>query len=243
VKVDQPIPLLTAAQRELIESEPGVVERAAAAVRRDYWNLLRHVKDEELLTEGTIAVGLAAQTFAPDRGAFGSWAFHKACFAMLDLSRDDGRYANLKRAARAAVLRHLQDAPPPDDDREETREEAAAGVAAFADGTAMAILDELGRLPVDPLAELLEQQAVEHAGRSLRRVLDELPPDQRRLLDLRFADDETVKDAAKTLGRGYARVRHGYHELLARMGARLRSLGLIEPPPRVDETILQPSES
>jgi DNA-directed RNA polymerase specialized sigma24 family protein len=241
VKADQPIPLLTAAQRALVDDAPHVVARARSAVRRDHGELLRNISNAQLDTEGTIAVGLAARSFDPERGTFDQWAFYKACFAMLDLARDDGRFAKLKATARAAFFRHLCDARPSGEVHEESREAAQAGISATAAGQATAIFASLGLKPAVGEADVIERETIARVSRSLQRVVSELKPEQQRLLELCFAEDHSVKDAARVLGVGYRSVLTGYHELMDLMGARLRSLGVHEPPPRVEETILQPS--
>lgn len=241
MKADQPIPLLTAAQRALVDSAPHVVARARSAVRRDHGELLRHITSDQLDTEGTIAVGLAAQGFDPERGSFDQWAFYKACFAMLDLARDDGRFAKLKATARAGFFRHLCDARPFGDVHEESREAAQASVSATAAGPAVAIFASLGLQPADGEADVIERETIARVGRSLQRVVSELKPEQQRLLELCFAEDHSVKDAAKVLGLGYRSVLTGYHELMDLLGARLRSLGVHEVPSCVEETILQAS--
>jgi DNA-directed RNA polymerase specialized sigma24 family protein len=240
VKADKPIPLLTPAQRALVDSVPDVVERARSAVRHDHGELLRNITNDQLRTEGTIAVCLAAHGFDPERGSFEQWAFYKACFAMLDLARDDGRFSRLKANARAAFFRHLCDARPLGDVHEESREAAQAGVSATAAGQAGAIFASLGLKPADGEADVIERETIARVGRSLHRVVSELKPEQQRLLELCFAEDHSVKDAAKVLGLGYRSVLTAYHELMDRMGARLRSLGVHELPPSVEETILQP---
>jgi RNA polymerase sigma factor (sigma-70 family) len=245
VKVDEPIPLLTPEQKELVRNGHGAVERARFSARRDHGDILKHVTDAQMLTEGTISLGFSAQTFDPARGSrFEEWAFYHAWFAMLDLARDDGRYAHIKAKMREAIYQHLREARPPAVDvHDEAPEVARAHVSAFTDGAAMAVLARLGMHPARGEADILEREAVARAERALARVVEELRPEHRRLLRLHFVEGFPLKQIAEVLGDGYRRVLDEFHDLLARMGARLRTLGLHELPPQLDAIVLSRSES
>ena len=79
---------------------------------------------------------------------------------------------------------------------------------------------------------LYKQKALGRTGDAVRRVVDELSPEHRYLLQQCGAYGEPVKEAAKHLQKGYRTVLEDFHELKARCGARLGGLlGTTEPPP------------
>jgi RNA polymerase sigma factor (sigma-70 family) len=240
VNLDEPLPLLTAEQKKLVRENHGAVERARITARREHREMLDQVTDAQLLTEGTLSLAFSVQSFDPARGKdFEVWAFYHAYFAMLNLARDDGRYGKIKKKIRAAVYQRLLEAQPPAIDlHEESPDVARAHVTAFTDGAAMAVLACLGLTPARGEADILERDVVTRAERALARVVEELRPEHRRLLELHFVDGHPLKHIAQALGDGYRGLLDEFHALLARMGARLRTLGLDEAPNTLDAAIL-----
>ena len=55
-------------------------------------------------------------------------------------------------------------------------------------------------LPDDPAPEQVVIVEVEHSAR-LFRLVDRLPPDQRRVIRLRFAEEKSIREIAQDLGR------------------------------------------
>lgn len=247
MNTDEPIPLLTADQRELVrKTGHGAVRRALKEARRLHGAILSHVTDAQMLTEGTISLAYSAHKFDPERSqnpdrdeAFEAWAFHRAWYAMLDLARDDRRFGKIKAQMREAVYQHVSAARRPAVEvSDEAPEEARAQVAAFADGVAMTVLARVGLRRPRGEADMIEREAVERVESALALVVGELRPEQRRMLDQHFAQGTSLKDIAKALGEGYRGVLDEYHALLARMAARLRTLGVHEVPPMLDAAIL-----
>jgi RNA polymerase sigma-70 factor (ECF subfamily) len=65
-----------------------------------------------------------------------------------------------------------------------------------------------------------EGEIVEHRA-TLFRLIDELPPEQRRVLVLRFAEERSVREAATTLGRSEAAVKQLQWRALQTLRARM----------------------
>jgi len=247
VKTDEPIPLLTMEQRELVrKTGHGAVQRAQREARRLHGALLSQVSDAQMLTEGTISLAYSAHKFEPSRSealdrdeAFEAWAFYRAWYAMLDLARDDRRYGKIKAQMRDAVYQHVSEARGPSEEvSSEAPEEARAQVGAFADGVAMTALARVGLRRPRGEADMIEREAVERAESALAQVMGELRPEQRRMLEHHFAEGTSLKDIAKVVGKGYRGVLDDYHALLARMSARLRTLGVHEVPPALTAVVL-----
>jgi hypothetical protein len=241
VKLDEPLPLLTAAQKTLVRDAHGAVERARVAARRDYREMLADVTDAQLLTEGTLSLAFSAQSFDATRGKdYEEWAFYHAFFAMLDLARDDGRYAKIKAKMRAAIYQRLVEAKPPAiDGHDESPDVTRAHVSSFADGQAIAVLARLGLRPTRGEADILERDVIARVERALSRVVGELKPEHLRLLELHFVDGQPLKHIAVALDDGgYRGLLDDFHALLGRMGARLRTLGIDAAPPMLDAPIL-----
>jgi RNA polymerase sigma-70 factor (ECF subfamily) len=65
-----------------------------------------------------------------------------------------------------------------------------------------------------------ETEIVEHRA-TLFRLIDELPPDQRRVLVLRFAEERSVREVAASLGRSEAAVKQLQWRALQTLRARM----------------------
>ncbi len=65
-----------------------------------------------------------------------------------------------------------------------------------------------------------EAELVEHRA-TLFRLIDALPPDQRRVLVLRFAEERSVREAAASLGRSEAAVKQLQWRALQTLRARM----------------------
>lgn len=116
-----------------------------------------------------------------------------------------------------------------------TRASATRSLTSFADTMAVS-----GLLAWGGVATVLargesgveELQAAASAGDALRKVMGELRPEQRWLIERCHAYEESVKKVAAELGgKGYRAVLREYHDLLELIGARMASLGIKEMPP------------
>lgn len=223
---------LTAEQKALVRSVPGLVERAAHEVRRRFGAILAF---EELVAIGHLAVALASQTYDPGherRVPFQQWAFYRALEAMLTAGRAEKPHRRVVRAVRAGLrFAALEHRAVDRDVFSETDQALFDELTDLADGCLTAMLDVLhAPLAADPESNVLEDEARATTDRALEAVIAELAPDERDLLRLRFAEDLDVKEIARARGVPYWTLLRRHHDLLKRMQRRLRQLGVSSAP-------------
>lgn len=210
---------LTAAQRALVASEPGLASRAVKAVFQEYGPILP--RDEALQIAET-AVQRAAQTFDAAKGTgFGWWGFWVASKAILFAARVEHREHVLVGVLRGAFLRRRALEGRFEEPEATSFEEVEARLAMAPKrllNRAESWVDEM----LDALFEGSEERIAEKdqartAARALRQVYEELKPTERRLLSFRFADELTMKEVAKKLGVGERTIFRKMNPLLKRV--------------------------
>lgn len=205
-------------------SVPGLVERAAYEVCRQYGKLLPL---PELVSLGHVAVVVAAQTYDATYGvAFATWAFYRAIGGMLDGARRERRVRRLAWAARAAcAYLGLERHPTEAEMFSASDQELDGQLASLCDGVVGAMVSGAAAAP-DPEEDVAEREAWAYAVDGLREVLGELRPEQRELLELCYAQDLTLKRAAEVQGKNYFKLIEDHQALLKILGARLRRRGV-----------------
>ncbi len=223
-------PTLSPEQHKLWASCPDAAHRAVAAVVAELGAV---APPEEMLAVAVHGTLEAAVTYDAERGGnYADWALFYAALRVWEWVRGtqgtDQEARSRIRTAMFRFLAHDQRILDPWAARETSRQV----LRGFSDGLLMA-----GYLAMDGTVgargedDLLEIEAAAHTGRALRKVTEELPPEQRRLLDRCIGHGETIKVAALETGKGYRAVLREYHEILARMGTKLGCLGIDEMPP------------
>ncbi|XYH96521.1 RHS repeat domain-containing protein [Sorangium sp. So ce1128] len=207
---------LSAEQRKLVESDPGLGRRAVGAVVKRYGMVMA---PDEMLQEAALAIVLAAQSYDPARGPFGRWAFYKACHAILDAAKTGGKHEALRRKARAAMFVRLADGRGAQDE-EHLLEVFSMGedpnhkkVATFCND----LVDQALRATWQGGGETAIAQR-EQAATAVR-VLQKVLPDGRRwkyrwngcceLVEVTRPDGKTVTCAYDALGRRIRKVFDG----------------------------------
>jgi len=220
---------LTAEERALVLSVPGLVERAAYEVLHRYGQLLPF---KELASMGHFAVVLAAKSYDPAHGVpFAQWAFYRASHAMLDGARKERR-DDLRNAARAAAMSFLarERRSGDDDPFAETDETIRERLANFSDGVVAALLDGANQRSMTAEDAALANEAWTQAAAGLRAVIAELSPEQREIIEFCYVNGENLKRAAELQGVNYFTLLDRHQALLKLMGARLRRRGVQEMP-------------
>lgn len=80
-----------------------------------------------------------------------------------------------------------------------------------------------GREPPDPGPDAPEEMNIEEAeeGARLASLVDALPPDQRRVVLLRFAEEKSIREIARELGRTEGAVKQLQFRALEKLRVRL----------------------
>lgn len=244
---------LTPEQGELYRRlVPKQVDRAAAHVIREY---RAKEQEDDFKQEGTIAIGTGIPEFDPV--AYDTkpetWGLFRAMFAMLDVLRAERRYKQQIMAMRVAMMLHTAFGTGTFQADRDGVEEAREKLTEYQRRICMGMHNRLAATPIvtgseeDPVVRASQRRIVE----VMERLVSELSPEQRELLQRAYAYDHTnVKKAAEELGgKGYRAVLRAYHELIALLGARFAGEGFNADnlPPWPDEasgTILGlPAES
>jgi RNA polymerase sigma-70 factor (ECF subfamily) len=74
---------------------------------------------------------------------------------------------------------------------------------------------------VAPNPEPEEEHEIDERGASLYRAVRELPADQRRVIEMRFAEDRSIAEIARALGRSEGAVKQLQFRALGSLRARL----------------------
>ncbi|XYH96531.1 sigma-70 family RNA polymerase sigma factor [Sorangium sp. So ce1128] len=222
---------LTAEQRRLVESDPGLGRRAVGAVVKRYGMVMA---PDEMLQEAALAIVLAAQSYDPARGPFGRWAFYKACHAILDAAKTGGKHEALRRKARAAMFVRLADGREAQDE-EHLLEVFSMGedpihkkVATFCND----LVDQALRATWQGGGEtaIAQREQAATAVRVLQEAMDELTETQRTMLALRFQEDAELDEIAARVGMSSRTMRRRMKELVERLRARLAAAGVTTLP-------------
>lgn len=220
---------LTPEQAELYRRlVPKQVDRAAAHVIRVY---RAKEQEDDFKQEGTIAVGTSIPEFDPV--AYDTkpetWGLFRAMFAMLDVLRTEVRHRQQIRAMRAAMMLHVAFGTGTFQADRDGVEEAGEKLTEYERRLCMGMHI---RLAATPIATEGEVDAVVRASQRrivevMRRLVSELKPEQRELLQRAYSYDHTnVKKAAEELGeKGYRAVLRAYDKLVEMLGARFDGEG------------------
>ena len=220
---------LTPEQEELYRRlVPKQVDRAAAYVIRMY---RAKEQEDDFKQEGTIAVGTGIPEL--DRATYDTkpetWGLFRAMFAMLDVLRAEARHRLQIRAMRFAMMLHVACGTGTFQADRDGVEEAGEKLTEYERRICMGMHIRLAATPIatgseeDPVVRASQRRIVEVMG----RLVSELSPEQRELLQRAYAYDHTnVKKAAEELGeKGYRAVLRAYHELIELLGARFDGEG------------------
>jgi hypothetical protein len=202
---------------------PKQVDRAAGHVIHEY-----KVKqqEDELKQEGTIAIGTGIPRFDPVTYETPpeQWGLYAAMYAMLQVVRVERRYQQQIAAMRLAAMLHCAFETGTFEADRDGVEEAREKLTKYGQRICMGMHIRLAATPivlegdVDAVVRASQRRIVE----VMQRLVSELKPEQRELLQRAYSYDHTnVKKAAEELGeKGYRAVLRAYHELVELLGAR-----------------------
>jgi hypothetical protein len=234
-------PALTPEQHKRFASEPKVPWRAIDAVVEAIGDDAVSLSRDAMLVVAMRAAMEAAATYDAARGVeYAQWALYYAVYALLerlrkDVGKDKPTLARIRRAM-CGFLAHEKQAIDP---WKVTRVSSAQGLSGLADAVVVS-----GALAWGGVTTLLargedgvqELEEAANAGEALRKVVGDLRPEQRRLIERCYEYDTPVKEvAAEAGGKGYRAVLREYHDLLTLMGARMAGFGFKTRPAWVPE--------
>lgn len=232
-------PLLTDEQRKRVASGRELVRAVASDVLRLYPTLLERDDVVALGHEGLVE---AARNFDPEMGVpFATFARFRIMGAMLDGVREEARFRRLRVAARRAASVWLSEAHETVGVLAATDDGIRSELGRFLDGLAAEIFSHIVTSTDAAEAgedELIVRESLVRARVVLGRAMSELGEEDRALLTAVYLDGRTVKEAADHAQISYATYRRYLKGATARLGAKLRSLGLTESPLPVGATAL-----
>lgn len=238
-RAPRPPSALTPEQRERFDSEPGLAEEAARAALQILGRAcFRHLEWEEMMAIAAIGVMEATVSFDPACGSsYRTWAFFKGVHRVLDAAREEAEQHGKTRAlVRATVLTYFAQASTSIDLGFETEASLTDKLHDFTDPVlALAMLEvAASRSSAGGEDEIAEREAAERAGDALREVLAELPPDDRRMIDLHFVERIPLTQVAAVMGGdkvSYWVFVRRFHEVMAALRRGLERRGIAEAPP------------
>jgi RNA polymerase sigma factor (sigma-70 family) len=240
---------LTAEERARYESlVPEIPEEVVRELVRE-WGCRE--QREDLFQEAHLGVARGVRTFDPAKGALRPWVFFSALHAAQAVLRRERRHSG-RVGARMwdGLVDHAKQeereipvmASSDDEDRAALREVfGRAAAAAF-----VAVASTPLRMGAGEDA-VIDRMTGARCAEALEQAVGDLSPRRRELLQMCFADDRTVKEAAAARGeKGYRAELLEFHRVVDIVAARLRGKGFHELPPFPAEaggTILKETDS
>jgi hypothetical protein len=223
----RPKVLLTRDQKALARGVPGMAEKAARAVAKDFGAIRPF---DEMVESAHYGIALAAQSFDPTIGKkYPEWAYFKAYNTILDDARAQGRQLAVLIAARRAGIEYLrhEHRAPRDEDAGAPEAELARELSAYKAGLVASMLEGVASMRAvigDAEDEMNARIDAGRAAEALRRVHDGLDPEQVELLGCDGEAD--LKALAPKRGVSWWTLGRERNKLRKIVGARLLGLGV-----------------
>jgi RNA polymerase sigma factor (sigma-70 family) len=213
---------------------PGVAQEAVAALIREYGCA---EQEDDLLQEAHCGVARGVRSFDETKGLpLKSWAFFSALHAARAILRKDKRHRRLIQRMWDGMLVVCQAEGGPArfdllHDTDEMNRAALTrfrGLLAAAPCVGVALLEET----VGGEDDLVHRETSWRCAQALKEVLGELSDRQLGLLRRRFANNLSVKEAAKAIGeKGYRAELVEFHRIVNLVAARMQGRGFDAPAP------------
>lgn len=190
----------------------------------------RYAAEDELVSVGSEALVLAAQSHDPALAPFPPYAMRKVRWAMLDFARRDthARASVARRRARAVLALEQVSTPSVDpvDATEETAPTEEAQLAAFRDALAASAGALFVGLTTSPDAEPSSSPESDliraRATIALKSALERLPERERALIEGHYFRGERFDEMAETLKISKSRVSRLHTRALVALGDLLK---------------------
>lgn len=193
----------------------------------------RYAAEDELVSVGSEALVVAAQSHDPALAPFPPYAMRKVRWAMLDFARRDthARASVARRRARAVMALEQVSAPIQEADGGSTEGDEplteAAQLAAFREAlSAHASALFVGLTASSPEPEPASSPESElmraRANVALKRALDHLPERERALIEGHYFRNERFDEMAETLNISKSRVSRLHTRALMKLGDLLK---------------------
>lgn len=231
----RPTMALSREQRSLVKSVPGLAERVAAKVQREY--KLFAVSLEQMIQSAHYGVVLAASSYDPAyEQSFLVWASYKAMQTILDDLRTELRQRDQIMMGRLAALEVMSSEPVAgehdvmahdDLKRRELNRYKASVLAGYLQGVAA------WQPEGDREEELVQKLDAVKALSALRRIYDDLGPEHEELL--RCINQQDLIALAERRGVSRWTLRREREKLQKVVGARLHAAHVREMPAWTEE--------
>jgi hypothetical protein len=222
-----PTPALTPEQLARFHSEPDVPMLAVNAL----CNTLAVARTDPMLRAAVRGALEAAQSYdAALEVEYRQWAQFHAMYRVFEhLRREHTGDRPILARIRAAMMDFCAHHRQLLDPHQDTRERSMARLQAFSDGLLASAAGGMAfgsQTVVRGEDDVVEAEAARRTGEALQAVVAELGAEDAELLRRCFAGKQSVRTAAKEMGRSYSRTIERYHELLALLRARLVGRGV-----------------
>jgi RNA polymerase sigma factor FliA len=221
---------LTPKQQKLVQGSMPLVDRLAKKVERRYRGWM---EVDDLISLGSMGLIQAVQAYEDGRGVpFEAYAWPRIHGAMMNGAKKE---VALAQGALRGAHKFAEAQRDEGDVFNDSEEQQRAQSRAFADQLLSAMLcglvGEASQKSAARDEEAVTQeeryaQATEALHEALRRI-EELGP---TLIRLCYIEERTLKDAGEALGMSYATVRRFHNEVLKRLAALLRGMGVTAAP-------------
>jgi hypothetical protein len=211
---------LTPDQKDLVRGVQGMAERAA----RDTMIEVGRIRPwDAMVRSAHYGIALAARDFDAGMGKWEDWAYHKACWTILDDAKIEGRQERKLLAARLAArefLRYARQAPR-DDDVHNTEQQDATALSDYMGGALAGYLEGVALMPTAAGSEDEMHARIDasRAAEKLKEVYGGLEPRQVELL--RCASEADLKKLAEAWGKSWWTLARAKAKLQKVVGARL----------------------
>ena len=211
---------------------PAIPDEVVTQLLREY---RCESQKEDLLQEAYIGTARGIRTFDESQGgSLRTWVFFSALHAAQTLLRGEKRQSRVVQAMWSAAMERCKHMHRSFDSWNDTPEMNRTALTEHRSEVAAAahVGIAISEPSTDGIDDLVLSETARRCAAGLKQILGALPQRRFQLLQLHFARNLSVKDAAALRGeKGYRAELVEFHRVVGLVGARLHGLKFEELPP------------
>ncbi len=219
-------------QEEYDKLVPAIPDEVVAQLLREYprcWD-----QKDDLLQEAYIGAARGVRTFDESKGKLRTWVFFSALHAAQALLRGEKRQSRIVQAMWSAAMECCKQMAGSFDSWNDTTEMNRTALTEHRSDIAAAAY--VGIATAEPatggIEDIVFDEAARQCAEGLKQILGDLPGRRLQLLQMRFGNDLSVKEAAVLRGeKGYRAELVEFHRVVDLVSARMRGLKFEALPP------------